>query len=376
MRKKTTEEFILESKAKHGNRFDYRLTSYTGSFGKIIIICKKHGKCKTTVNNHLRTMNGGCSKCKTGKTLLNTKEDLIRAFKKVHGNRFDYSKVKYKSNQNEKVIIGCEHHGYFTQAINGHLQYGCFKCASIYRGKNNPKRLSTAEWIKKAKAKHGNTYSYQLVKYTNSKSKVKIICKKHGVWKVDPYSHLIGSGCNKCADIKRAAVRRKPFDKFLKQAYKVHGKRYTYNKTIYLGANKSIIITCSVHGDFETTPWNHIGLKCGCTSCNTGSSIVELSYLDFKSIHQKYRQYKVPNTNYKVDGFNPKTNTVYEFFGDFWHANPNKYASTDTLSIINLSASEIWKKDKIKINTLKRLGYNVEIMWESDWKKMKKVASS
>ena len=41
-------------------------------------------------------------------------------------------------------------------------------------------KLTTEEFIAKAKAVHGDRYDYSKVKYVDSKTKICIICKEHG----------------------------------------------------------------------------------------------------------------------------------------------------------------------------------------------------
>lgn len=43
-------------------------------------------------------------------------------------------------------------------------------------------KLTTEEFIEKAKKVHGDKYDYSLVEYKDSRVKVKIICPKHGVF--------------------------------------------------------------------------------------------------------------------------------------------------------------------------------------------------
>jgi len=59
-------------------------------------------------------------------------------------------------------------------------------------------KLTTDEFISKAKEKHSNKYDYSLVDYINSTTKVKIICPEHGVFEQTPNYHLRGYGCIKC----------------------------------------------------------------------------------------------------------------------------------------------------------------------------------
>jgi len=98
---KTTEEFIKESKAKHGDKFDYSVTEYTGAFNKIKIICPIHGTQLMYPNSHLNSTTG-CTKCGQELNRLNqtpTKEDFIKKSRLVHGNKYNYDKVNYINNK-------------------------------------------------------------------------------------------------------------------------------------------------------------------------------------------------------------------------------------------------------------------------------------
>ena len=61
------------------------------------------------------------------------------------------------------------------------------------------KRLTTEQFIKRAKLVHGNKYDYTLVEYKNTATKVKIICPVHGIFEQRPNDHLNGKGCSKCS---------------------------------------------------------------------------------------------------------------------------------------------------------------------------------
>jgi G:T-mismatch repair DNA endonuclease (very short patch repair protein) len=66
---------------------------------------------------------------------------------------------------------------------------------------------------------------------------------------------------------------------------------------------------------------------------------------------------------------------VVELYGDFWHANPSKYAPTDIIHH-GLTASEIWERDRKRIAALNDHGFRVSIVWESDFRKQKEKALS
>ena len=56
----------------------------------------------------------------------------------------------------------------------------------------------TKNFIKKSRLIHGNKYDYSNVQYTNSKTKVCVICPIHGEFWVRPDIHLMGCLCKKC----------------------------------------------------------------------------------------------------------------------------------------------------------------------------------
>ena len=76
---------------------------------------------------------------------------------------------------------------------------GCNQCSSLENGKKQT--FTNFEFIERAKEMHGNKYDYSLVDYKNAHSKVRIICKKHGIFEQLAYRHLDGSGCPSCSNI-------------------------------------------------------------------------------------------------------------------------------------------------------------------------------
>jgi G:T-mismatch repair DNA endonuclease (very short patch repair protein) len=61
---------------------------------------------------------------------------------------------------------------------------------------------------------------------------------------------------------------------------------------------------------------------------------------------------------------------IIELYGDYWHANSKKYYANDIVHH-NILAKDIWKRDRIRIRRLTKLGYKVIIIWESEYKKNK-----
>lgn len=123
----------------------------------------------------------------------NTTENFIRDMSLIHGDKYNYNKVKYDG-ANKKVIITCPVHGDFPQSPSGHRRgYGCTLCGN--------KKKSTDEFIKIARELHKDRYDYSLVEYAGTDKKIKIICELHGEFVQTPYNHLHGANCPKCGKI-------------------------------------------------------------------------------------------------------------------------------------------------------------------------------
>ena len=63
--KKTTKEFIIDTRLIHGDLYDYSEVNYTSGKNKVVIICSIHGKFLQTPNNHLRGT--GCPNCNSSR---------------------------------------------------------------------------------------------------------------------------------------------------------------------------------------------------------------------------------------------------------------------------------------------------------------------
>jgi len=80
-----------------------------------------------------------------------------------------------------------------------------------------------------------------------------------------------------------------------------------------------------------------------------------------------------------IGGFNPDfinvngQKKIIELYGDYWHANPNKYSANDILFSEKM-AKEIWNKDKKRLKTYSRYGYNTLVIWEHELIDMTKIS--
>ena len=81
-------------------------------------------------------------------------------------------------------------------------------------------------------------------------------------------------------------------------------------------------------------------------------------------------EYKIPNTRYYADGYCKETNTIYEFHGDYWHGCPKRYNPNALNQVCNKTFKELYENTLKKEQTIKDLGYNLVVIWESDWNKI------
>ena len=195
--KMRTSDFIKRAKSIHGNKYDYSKAEYKGVFDKVCIICPDHGDFWQSAHNHLN--GNGCPQCckiRAASLRRKTNQDFIEQARKVHGDKYDYSKVVYKSAK-DKIVINCPIHGDFMQVPYNHLNgAGCPVCQKEHAA--SLLRKSTDWFVQKAHEVHGDKYDYSKVKYVDANTKVCIICKKHGEFWQLPGSHIKGHGCIKC----------------------------------------------------------------------------------------------------------------------------------------------------------------------------------
>lgn len=77
-----------------------------------------------------------------------------------------------------------------------------------------------------------------------------------------------------------------------------------------------------------------------------------------------------PISTFNVDVFVPSKNMIIEYFGDFWHCNPEKWHANDYNKRLHLTAIEKWEYDERRLKILRSMGYNVFVVWESTFKKL------
>jgi hypothetical protein len=285
-----------------------------------------------------------------------TTSDFVEKARKIHGHKYDYTKTTYIHGK-DRVIINCSIHGDFNQTPNHHLSgCGCPKCSG------NEKSTSEKFIINSIKV-HGNKYDYSKVDYKTVGKKVEIICQKHGEFFQTPNSHLKGRGCFYCGGTYKLLS-----EEFVEKSKKIHNDKYEYFKMDYKNCREKVNIICPVHGRFLQEPGNHMQGQ-GCPKCTHHISKPEIEFLNYVNVpdtEENRQKYIKP---YKVDGI--IGNVIYEFLGDYYHGNPQKFNKTDAHPSKKTTFGELYENTIKKLKHLKNSGYTVKYIWESDWKRFK-----
>lgn len=213
---------------------------------------------------------------------------------------------------------------------------------------------TSQQFIQKANTIHNNKYNYSKINYQNIKTKIEIICPKHGNFWQLPYDHLRGKGCPKCGreslkkqkqnndkkinfeiltkDIKnrdtiieikcpncnqifkktywnfqrskncplcnpKKARQRKTTEEFIKEAKEVHGNKYDYSLVDYKNNNTKVKIICPVHGVFEQIPKEHLRGR-NCSKCSGGVKDTKESFVQKAKLIHGENAYDYSLVNY------------------------------------------------------------------------------
>lgn len=133
------------------------------------------------------------------------------------------------------------------------------------------KKISTDEWVSRAKQVHGDRYDYQSSVYVNASTRISVLCPKHGEWLCHPATHINAAvGCPVCSG------RVTDTTQFISRAKELHGDRYDYSKSVYKKSIQKLVIICKKHGEFLQSPNNHLRNH-GCPKCALEESSVNLA---------------------------------------------------------------------------------------------------
>ena len=305
-----------------------------------------------------------------------TRNEFISKSKEIHQDKnnkpiYEYNKVEYIGSKN-KVIIICKknEHGEFLQSPNHHLKgNGCPKCGG--RLKSNKE-----EFENKSKLIHENKYDYSKTIYVNSKSKITIICPKHGEFLQSPTLHIRGVGCPRCGGTGK--LTQKEFENRAKEKHKDEKgiPKYSYIKASYISAHEKVIIICKKegHGEFLQKAHDHLrgdgGPRC---KYSKGERVILEFFIKNNICNIKNKRFvdcKLKNP-LPFDFYIPKYNLCIEYDGrqhymaiNHWGGEKelnkimirdqikNKYCKNNNIRLLRISYLDFEKIEQILENEL------------------------
>lgn len=285
-------------------------------------------------------------------------ELFLSEAKTIHGNKYTYL-INGPLFSNGSVTVVCEIHGEFIQKIRTHLKLGCGckKCSCKF---TEPKRkASYKKFLESAKSIHNETYIYPSHKeFINTRTNLRITCRKHGDFYQLPSNHIKSRGCIECGYEASGEHKKKSFSYFESKAREVHGNKYLYHDNGYISMTQKIKIECKTHGLFYQTGTIHLRGS-GCQECSreVGLSWSKSSYV--KLCNNKYSGqasmylikcygnneefYKVGITTKGIkDRFRNKRDLPYDY---------------NILHLISGSAEAIWTLEKRIHSSLREYKY-------------------
>lgn len=277
-------------------------------------------------------------------------ERFIEKARRVHGDKYDYSLIEYKTCK-DKIEIVCNTCGnHFNQTPDSHinLKRGCPVCgaersAKSRKGKKFPhecgNRCTTEEWIKKVLKRYpenAEKYDYSHVVYKTSEDKVEIHCKMCGrIMHQKPSKHLSGQGCKTCAARSVSAKKVPSFQEIVERCVEVHGSDYEYFEDSYVNTSTPMMVRHKECGNiFMQRPEFHYGKGQGCPRCCRNQSNGEKEILTFiKSVYsgdieENVRildNFKDPSKKkMELDIYVPELKLAVEYNGAYWHSVDSK----------------------------------------------------
>lgn len=292
-----------------------------------------------------------------------------------HGDhKYGYDQVEFIDSTTEVEIFCHDHNGYFWQKPRYHL---CTEnCCNVCY---NPK-MTLEKFLEEAILTHPDErFDYSRVEIVNTRTKIEIFCRHHEKWfEQSINSHLSGAGCDECRKENISKAKMFSQEEFIAMCEAVNGDKFTYESTVYNGMWEPVTVTCKIHGLCTRQASRCVETPGPCKLCNNsaGKSHIADEWLDFTSLpnDSEHREVKKEiNGKYiSLDGFDPNTNTAYEFHGTYWHGDMRVYDRDDLNKRCCKTYGELYDKTIQREEEIKKSGMGLVVMWEKDWKDFKR----
>jgi len=307
----TKEDFLIEAKKTHGDKYIYKSVVYKNKKTPVKIVCKKHGVFFQNPYVHLK--GSGCPKC-VGKNY--TFQELVEMAKEKHGNKYIYKSIETKKSNNKSRTffhIYCpihNHSWHVTTDAHIYKNSGCKYCGNE---ESSIKQRSNFSDIKERIEKIFPTYTViENNNYKNQHSKITYKCNIHGLQRGIVNNLLNGEGCPVCGQESRNSFFRDSWQNVIDKIEKKHPHYHVYRDQSFENHHSPIVFCCDKHGDKISTANSLLSKGAGCDECgHIKRSISQKSNWEdvAKKIETIHENISVPRSQ---DYINTKNHIVYE----------------------------------------------------------------
>ena len=219
------------------------------------------------------------------------------------------------------------------------------------------RRLTTEEFIAKARKIHGDLYDYSMTEYVKTDENVEIGCLvfDHGIFPMTPSNHTHKTnpqGCPQCGREKAAKSRTVSNEEFKRRVREIHGDEYDLSVTVYNGARKDVSLICRKHGLFTLKAMDITGeKKSGCRLCGIErrGRARRISKEEFLRRAEKVHGNKFDYSEIEYVDLNTKIRIVCQFHGPF-DQTPEKHLVSD-YGCFDCSYEQRWERRKDRVTT-------------------------
>ena len=316
--------------------------------------CKNEHECSPIPGNIRQGQGRGMCLICTGQDPETAKQNFYKRIKELEG-----EVIGEYVNARVRVECKCKK-GHDCNPLPNSIQQGYGMC-KICAG--NDSKTAKQNFYNNIKKLGGEVIG----EYVNNNTPVKCKCKNEHDCNPRPSGVQQGHGmCLICTGQDPETAKQNFYKRIKELGGEVIGE--------YVNNNTPVECKCKNEHICNPRPSDVQQGQGMCNKCITnGYSKVAIKWIESISKNIQHAEnigeYCIQNTKYKVDGYDEKTNTIYEFHGCFWHGCVKCYTDREEMNPISKKTyEELFKKTIERIEIFKNLGYNVVEKWECELK--------
>lgn len=239
-----------------------------------------------------------------------TFDQFLSRARKVWGDTYDYTEPKDFNFRSGRVMVICKKKGHPSTLLvptnhitkNRHrVPAGCRTC--FLEKDSNEKQKPFADFVRDARAVHGEKYDYIEETYHGVKPKIAIICSFHKkIFWQSPDSHINGGrGCPDCAPAKYLDTTRAwRLQNIRNRLLKMTDGTVLLVEETFVKWHAEADFVCHEHGQFSRSVFNALTSLSPCPECNDGSLGRSLNH---EEILYRFSLKKGNFTILEIDGY-------------------------------------------------------------------------